>query len=288
MLNVQINKSLGKHLLPPGWHWDNLCINDFDLWLALGGEGEFYIKDQSVPISRGSCFIMRPGKIYSLLDAFHLGKKKATSGLYHIYVHFNLFDKSGNITKEAPPDLPEVCHLQQLSFIEGLLTRAVDNFKIRTEKNMRDADFWLTAALDEIIRQSSTTSMSGTDLLHAQIVDKVCALIDEAPGKDFRVDDLARTNGYSLEHFCRIFKKTKGISPNQYIVQSRLEFAKSLLLTSSMTVSEIAAVSGYNDVYFFSRQFSEKNGLPPSKFRTFPHGKADKKRGGKSRPVNHS
>ena len=153
---------------------------------------------------------------------------------------------------------------------------------------MRDANLWLTAALDEIIRQSSTRSMSGTDLHHSQIVDKVCSLIDETPGKDFRVDDLAKANGYSLEHFCRIFKKTKGVSPNQYIVQSRLEFAKSLLLTSSMTISEIAAVSGYNDVYFFSRQFSEKNGLPPSKFRAFPHGNADKKRGGRSRPVNHS
>ena len=269
MLKVQIHKALGKHLLPPGWHWDNICLEDFDLWVALGGEGEFYAGDQIFPISRGSCFILRPGMKYGFADAFHLGKNKSSSGLYHIYIHFNLLDESGRVMKAPALNLPEACHLQHLSFIEELLTHAVDSFKSGTEEHVNDADFWLAAGLDEIIRQRSNASISGTDLHHIQIIEKVCAAIDEHPGKDFRVDDFAKANGYSQEHFCRIFKKIKGISPNQYAVQARIEFAKSLLLTSSMTISEIAAVSGYNDVYFFSRQFHGKNGLSPSQFRAF-------------------
>ena len=267
MLKVRINKALGKHLLPPDWHWDNICLDDFDLWVALGGEGEFCAGKQAFPISRGSCFILRPGMRYTFKGASHLGKKKSSSGLYHIYVHFNLLDDSGKIIKVPPADLPEACHLRHLSFIEELLTRSLDSFKSSPEGDTADSNLWLTAALDEIIRQNSNISISGTDLRHMQIVEKVCASIDENPGKDFRVDNFAKTNAYSLEHFCRIFKKIKGISPNQYILQARIEFAQSLLLTSSMTISEIATVSGYNDVYFFSRQFHSKNGISPSRFR---------------------
>ena len=68
----------------------------------------------------------------------------------------------------------------------------------------------------------------------------------------------------SPEHFYRIFKKITGLSPNQYVIRSRIEFAKSLLLNSSndhLRNRHLVRVQGR--IFFQPAEFCEKNGLPP-------------------------
>jgi len=49
------------------------------------------------------------------------------------------------------------------------------------------------------------------------------------------------------------------------------------LRTSSLSIKEIACLSGIGDQYYFSRVFSARNGLSPSKYRQLsnPDGKKD-------------
>ncbi len=60
----------------------------------------------------------------------------------------------------------------------------------------------------------------------------------------------------------------------EFVVQARINRGRILLTESSLTVSEIAAALGYDDIYFFSRQFKAKTGVSPTAFREGKKGDA--------------
>lgn len=63
------------------------------------------------------------------------------------------------------------------------------------------------------------------------------------------------------------FRRHVGMSPMQYVIQSRLAHAKVLLLKTELSVLEISAQCGYGDVSNFVRRFRGQFGVTPLQFR---------------------
>ena len=87
---------------------------------------------------------------------------------------------------------------------------------------------------------------------------------------NFQSDDCLRLSveksGVGERRFNDLFKAHMGTTPNKYIIMKKISYAKNLLETGSVTVSEAAALSGFSDVYYFSKVFKEICGVPPSKW----------------------
>ena len=73
-------------------------------------------------------------------------------------------------------------------------------------------------------------------------------------------------SGISARRFNDLFKGNFGTPPNRYIILKRIEYAKSLLETRSLTITEVAAHCGFSNVYYFSRVFKQICGISPSKW----------------------
>ena len=71
-------------------------------------------------------------------------------------------------------------------------------------------------------------------------------------------------------YFSEVFKKHTGIGFSAYVKNLRLKFAAKLLLTSDLTVREIAEKSGFNSITYFFNSFKAAYGMPPEQFRTRP------------------
>jgi len=65
-------------------------------------------------------------------------------------------------------------------------------------------------------------------------------------------------------HFFRLFKLVFGISPNQYLIQKRLAYGKSILKQDRLSVSIAAIDSGFSDIHTFSKAFKKHYGFSPS------------------------
>ena len=65
----------------------------------------------------------------------------------------------------------------------------------------------------------------------------------------------------------RFSKKHTGKSPNEYIIELRLQFAKNLLDNTNMSIKQISERVGYSDQYFFSRIFKKYLGISPQSYR---------------------
>jgi AraC-like DNA-binding protein len=82
-----------------------------------------------------------------------------------------------------------------------------------------------------------------------------------------RVEYLAKMSGLSPSHFTRLFKKTFGTSPIDWLRRERISQAKRRLVESTETIKQIAEQVGYSDRFFFSKDFKRYTGTNPGEFR---------------------
>lgn len=91
--------------------------------------------------------------------------------------------------------------------------------------------------------------------------------IEERYKDELSVDLLAQMASLSRFHFSRLFKELSGRTVIEYITATRLDKADYLLRHSPLTVSEVAAATGFNDIYYFSRTFKKHKRVAPSSLR---------------------
>jgi len=107
---------------------------------------------------------------------------------------------------------------------------------------------------------------AGGDNIEARIIGAM-NLIQRNIGGELDLERVARRAFMSSSHFSHTFKERFGESPKSYQVRKRIEKAMELLKDSSMSAMEISSELGYNDPYFFYRQFRRKTGMTPTEFR---------------------
>ena len=81
------------------------------------------------------------------------------------------------------------------------------------------------------------------------------------------VKELSGLSNYSEFYFMKLFKQYTGKTAAAYLNDYRLEKAKSLLLHTDASVTDIALDVGFNNTSYFIKKFQEANQLSPHKFR---------------------
>ncbi|WP_074653347.1 helix-turn-helix domain-containing protein [Terriglobus roseus] len=95
----------------------------------------------------------------------------------------------------------------------------------------------------------------------------VVAFIEEHLEHDIRLGELAALTGLSIFHFARSFRESTGITPHRFVVQMRVERAKSLLTRSAWTVQQVASAVGIENASQFSKIFRASVGVAPNQWR---------------------
>lgn len=101
---------------------------------------------------------------------------------------------------------------------------------------------------------------------------RVLACIEARLAGRIPVADLAREANMSVFHFSRMFKRSTGHSPHQYVTLQRIERARQMLATTSVPIGEIARAVGFKTQAHFTGVFAQHAGTTPRAFRmTHPH-----------------
>ena len=82
---------------------------------------------------------------------------------------------------------------------------------------------------------------------------------------DLTVSGIAQAVALSPDHFTKLFKKSTGQTPYEYVVEARVRKAKELLTTGKFTISEAAYHVGFADQSHLTRHFKRVFGLPPKR-----------------------
>src|SRR5687767_12403724 len=92
-------------------------------------------------------------------------------------------------------------------------------------------------------------------------------LLREASEPSLSIVDVAREVQISPFHFIRQFEAAFGVTPHQFRIQTRLDFAKRLLAMGQHSVTDVCMEVGFSSLGSFSALFTRRVGETPSAYR---------------------
>lgn len=107
------------------------------------------------------------------------------------------------------------------------------------------------------------------DQVIEKAVERVIVNMRANLGEPITIDDMARCAMFSKFHFSRIFQRVTGVSPGRFLSALRIQEAKKLLRSTTMTVADISHLVGYNSIGTFSSRFRSSVGLSPTEYRQY-------------------
>jgi YesN/AraC family two-component response regulator len=153
----------------------------------------------------------------------------------------------------------EESHMEEsLRRIIGLHTRTDATTELLCSKLITDI-------LTEFLEDACTGSQP--DFVLPEAVQQTRRYIDRHFREPLSLEELADRIHLSKYHLSHTFKKYMGVPVNEYIILSRISYAKELLRFSRLSVSEITYEIGFNQPSYFIRTFKERESLTPSQYR---------------------
>ncbi len=105
-----------------------------------------------------------------------------------------------------------------------------------------------------------------TNAVHP-VIEKTKEFVISSLSNDLSVDNLSRNAGLSRPYFTRLFTVLTGKTPSAFVTEERLKKAKELLYTTSLSITEISSLVGYQDLSSFVRLFKKSEGITPLALR---------------------
>ena len=105
-----------------------------------------------------------------------------------------------------------------------------------------------------------------------EYVDKITSIISSNfENASFKIESISKELHLSHSWLCALYKNKTNHSMQQVLMSMRISKAKDMLKNSKASLKNIAYLSGFNDVLYFSAIFKKHVGVSPSQFRKDKH-----------------
>jgi AraC family transcriptional regulator len=96
---------------------------------------------------------------------------------------------------------------------------------------------------------------------------RIRELVDAKMEDDLSLDEMAQSVGLSSAHFARMFRKSIGETPHQFVLRQRVERAKGMLRAPAVRILDVAVACGFKTQQHFAQVFRDVCGVSPTEYR---------------------
>ena len=233
---------VGEHARTYNVHWHT--HENWELVYCTGGEGAFRFEDGTELAYKAGDAVAIPPEV----------RHANFSGNGFTNIH---------LTMEAP-SFPFRDAFRVTDDSEGHLRNAFREAKFYYISDMKRKEL-LLAALGELISGYMVVYHSNSEF-SAPVEQLRSVIINHYAEPDFALDEAIRSQPFHYDYLRKLFNIAFSVSPSNYIRNMRINYAKELLCTGEYSITSVAALSGFNSVVYFSREFKKATGVPPNKY----------------------
>lgn len=225
----------------------------FLLMYIKSGEGYVIIENKKISIK---------AKDVILLDCYKPHCYFTKTGWEILWLHFD-GNSSRNYYNNIVENNGSIIASNDSIIIPKYLQAIIRNFTGEETTHEALISCHIQRMLAELLISSSNSSKS---IKNNVILDSL-GYIENNFNRKLSLAEIAAEAGMSHFHFSRIFKKETGYSPYEYILKTRLNYAKKLLKETNQTVKQIAFECGFNSEANFIYMFHKHVEMTPGDFR---------------------
>jgi AraC-like DNA-binding protein len=209
-------------------------------------------------IEAGDVFLLFPGVWHSYAPSSETGWTEHWVGFdgeqARALVHQGFFAPERPVLRPGQED--------ELLGLFNRVMEATHSNRPALQQIMAGITGWILA----LLYSAQQSRLAGDD--HAlHIIHNATLRMREAGEAPVCLPDLARELNVSYSWFRKAFAHHTGLSPHQYLIETRLTKARDLLAKTSLTTKEVALQSGFEDAQYFCRLFRRKVGTTPGAWR---------------------
>ncbi|MCK5119160.1 MAG: AraC family transcriptional regulator [Candidatus Latescibacteria bacterium] len=274
---------VSEYKAEPDFRFRERILYDHLIEYIYDGKGQYIVQNEKVPVYRGDVVLIPPGVVHSI-EADHetpfvrqcVHFDFSYVGGYDSMPWWEWFPEPLKDDKIHPTPvfseelrLPSVSRLLHVPKIRPLFAR------LFREMYHKEAGYKLAvkACMLDILLLIHRNALPGelrseeTPLVIPNAIADAKRFMERNLSRKLTLAAIAEVTHYHPVHFERLFKRSMGCSPIEYLLELRISKAKEFLEDSDLNISEIAAEAGFDSSQYFSLVFKKLVGFSPRHYR---------------------
>lgn len=226
----------------------------------LDGKGIFQVGDETYHLTKGQGFLICP-------DIITFYKADSEEPWHYTWVGFHgtkakYYLELSNLKQDNPIFLYD-----QDKYIENCLMKmsAIDGFSEHDAVELTGLLYLFISKLIEIggLHSHNIQSKDPKEVY----VDRAIQYIERNYSRNLTISQLSHYIGINRKYLCQLFNKYLDRTPQQFLIDYRMDKASYLLKNTNLYVGDIARSVGYEDPLQFSKMFKKVKGISPKHYR---------------------
>ena len=270
---VQLNpfpRYVGKHFMTHKNNEFSVCY-DSRLFYLLSGIGTIRIKpEKELDLKAGNALFLPPATVYQF-------RPSSENPLRFMVFDFDLVDsfynQKGSLgTAYESTFKPELVHRSAApvvfqSYLISENSHPILNYLQLAEKAVIEQDDY-TPIVSSLLKLSLVTMANNINRKgDSEIIDDVCTFIRQNYFREISNDEIAAQFHYHPNYLNKIMKDTIGVTIRQYLINYRISIAKTMLVSTNQSISEVSWNTGFPSPSYFIKVFHRTVGRTPLQYR---------------------
>lgn len=227
----------------------------YEIYFLTRGKVRYFIEDEVYDVEQGDMVLIPPRVI-------HKTATRENRGAERLLIAFN----SKFLMKPASDRIFD-CFKARI-----FKNAPVEDIMLKAEQEFKNGDYYSEEMLASYIREILVCcsriyekEIETQSKKEMSFVQGAVRHIEEFYAEEITLPKLAEMFAVSESHFSRSFKTFTGLCLNEYINLVRIKNAETILRTTDVTVTEAAAMCGFNSSSYFTAVFRKTLGITPKK-----------------------
>lgn len=232
-------------------------LDSFLIVFTVSGKGYLEYRNQTYTLTAGKCF-------YIHCEEHHLYRASREEDWEILWIHFNGANSLGYY-REFVKNGFQITDCQASTYIRDTIRQIIAHYQNKDSSTEPLVSHLISGLLTDLLLH--TSAVTSDDFILPDYLREIIREIDRNFQAHLCLAHFESKYHRSRFHIAKEFKKYMGIPLNEYLINTRISYAKELLKYTELSVSDITFEIGMNNVTHFINLFKSREQITPLRYR---------------------